>query len=404
MKAKGFTLIELLAVIVILAIIALIATPIVLNIISESKESASLRSAQFYIDGVAYAITKKIMDEPTFNPSNCDISSDGNLNCESIEVKVEVSGEVPTDGTITLENGKITDVELVLNEKRIIKNTEGSLVSLKYKLGDEITFDPGDGKRNWNVIDEDNNTVTLILSENLGDTIEWNSDGLNNNGPITALEYLNSLTKDWDNVDPIVSYNYVNNLKGTAKPNGYQKLEINNGITTITTKEGAINKLDGETKARILTAEEIYQIASKSKSNFKIRNLEGYITKNLDEINTKLGTSATNVDELISIFLEIPDSSWGKYESKHFQLCLLVGSLVLNNGIDTDFDVILPDYLYNGLGEDEPPYGYWLLWSFASSSDRAWYINNDSVIYNAPVNTNSSYGIRPIITIPKSRL
>ena len=34
---KGFTLIELLAVIVILAIIALIATPIIINIIEDSK-------------------------------------------------------------------------------------------------------------------------------------------------------------------------------------------------------------------------------------------------------------------------------------------------------------------------------------------------------------------------------
>ena len=49
MYNKAFTLIELLAVIVILAIIAIIATPIVLSIINESKESAQLRSAEFYI-------------------------------------------------------------------------------------------------------------------------------------------------------------------------------------------------------------------------------------------------------------------------------------------------------------------------------------------------------------------
>ena len=49
---KGFTLIELLAVIVILAIIALIATPIVLNVINDTKESAVLRGAEFYLDGV----------------------------------------------------------------------------------------------------------------------------------------------------------------------------------------------------------------------------------------------------------------------------------------------------------------------------------------------------------------
>ena len=43
---KGFTLIELLAVIVILAIIALIATPIILNIINDSRSEGRVRSAE----------------------------------------------------------------------------------------------------------------------------------------------------------------------------------------------------------------------------------------------------------------------------------------------------------------------------------------------------------------------
>ena len=59
MNKKGFTLIELLAVIVILAIIALIATPIVLNIIKDSKESSKLQSANFYLSAVETAVTKK---------------------------------------------------------------------------------------------------------------------------------------------------------------------------------------------------------------------------------------------------------------------------------------------------------------------------------------------------------
>ena len=54
---KGFTLIELLAVIVILAIIALIATPIVLNIINDARESAKTRSAELVYKGVEYAYT-----------------------------------------------------------------------------------------------------------------------------------------------------------------------------------------------------------------------------------------------------------------------------------------------------------------------------------------------------------
>ncbi len=58
MKSKGFTLIELLAVIVILAIIALIATPIVLGIIDDSRQSSNKISAGYIIDAFekAYSI------------------------------------------------------------------------------------------------------------------------------------------------------------------------------------------------------------------------------------------------------------------------------------------------------------------------------------------------------------
>ena len=70
MKTKGFTLIELLAVIVILAIIALIATPVVLNIIKDSKNSSIERSAELYINQVITEISRYNMTHPgsNFNP------------------------------------------------------------------------------------------------------------------------------------------------------------------------------------------------------------------------------------------------------------------------------------------------------------------------------------------------
>ena len=121
MKKTGFTLIELLAVIVILAIIALIATPIVLNIIKDTKESSGLRSAEFYLGAVETAVTKKIMDDSTFKPTNCKIQSDSNLNCDGINVTVEIKGEAPIGGEVILQNGKVKDVIFDYNEKTIVK-------------------------------------------------------------------------------------------------------------------------------------------------------------------------------------------------------------------------------------------------------------------------------------------
>jgi len=129
---KGFTLIELLAVIVILAIIALIATPIVLNIIKESRDSATLRSAENYMDGVVNAIAKTNMQEDgTFSPNSCEINEKGNLiECtgHSDEIIVDVDKEKPKDGFISFNRGKVEDVTLIYNNDRaVIEAEEGKL-------------------------------------------------------------------------------------------------------------------------------------------------------------------------------------------------------------------------------------------------------------------------------------
>ena len=142
MKEKGFTLIELLAVIVILAIIALIATPIVLNIIKESKESSQLRSAEFYLGAVETAVTKKIMCNSTFKLSNCEIQKDGNLKCDEVDVIVEIEGEVPNSGTITLKDGKIEKIKLKYENNKVIGYDKNKKLvyfkSTSYQEGENI--------------------------------------------------------------------------------------------------------------------------------------------------------------------------------------------------------------------------------------------------------------------------
>jgi len=135
MNKKGFTLIELLAVIVILAIIALIATPIVLNIISETKETATLRSADFYMDAVEQSVMLESINNATFNPSECQIESTGNLLCSGNVVKVDVQGTLPDSGTIKFEDGEIIDVTLMYDDK-VITLQNGNLAYLKAGLYD----------------------------------------------------------------------------------------------------------------------------------------------------------------------------------------------------------------------------------------------------------------------------
>ena len=148
---KGFTLIELLAVIVILAIIALIATPVVLGIIEDSRQSAKINSAQFMIDGVqtAYAvaytksyeadeskgITAKVAGAvPTlehikeaidFKSAEADIktdaetgkdylvttTNDGAVTCE-FKLVAEDDKEVLTSNTCKFTNGEIEETKI----------------------------------------------------------------------------------------------------------------------------------------------------------------------------------------------------------------------------------------------------------------------------------------------------
>ena len=121
MNKKGFTLIELLAVIVILAIIATIATPVVLNIINDAKGEAELRSEDFYLDAVELSIAKAALENRNIEDGTYNVLENGNIclsyedddetTCKD-ELKVEVKGQAPKSGSISIKDGKIDDTTL----------------------------------------------------------------------------------------------------------------------------------------------------------------------------------------------------------------------------------------------------------------------------------------------------
>ena len=108
MKKKGFTLIELLAVIVILAIIALIATPIVLNMISNAKKSAAKASAYGYIQSIDN--NNEFADADIENYTKI---ADGTYDVSNITVSMK--GKAPDDGTVTITSGKVSSATLCIN-------------------------------------------------------------------------------------------------------------------------------------------------------------------------------------------------------------------------------------------------------------------------------------------------
>ena len=126
-RLKGFTLIELLAVIVILAIIALIATPIILGIINDSKKESIKSSAKLYVDGLSKKIASMNMTNE-FNPSTCTVSN-GDVTCDGQSIDYQVDGKKPTSGSITLDNGKITEYTLSFTDYTVTKDSNGIRVT-----------------------------------------------------------------------------------------------------------------------------------------------------------------------------------------------------------------------------------------------------------------------------------
>ena len=135
---KGFTLIELLAVIVILAIIALIATPIILNIIEDSKKQSIKSSANLYVDGLVKQIaTKNLTNE--FNPSSCTVSN-GNVTCDGTSVEYNVNGKKPISGTISFSNGIVSSYTLDFDDYTVTKDQNGVSIAASVPIEFNGTF------------------------------------------------------------------------------------------------------------------------------------------------------------------------------------------------------------------------------------------------------------------------
>ncbi len=373
---SGFTLVELLAVMVVLAVIALIATPVVLEIIEGVKESATLRSAEMYLNAVENSIMKhNMLTAGNFRPDDCTITS-GNLNCDGTEVKVEVNGETPKDGsTLKFENGKIVEVKFMYQDNTVIQNSSGTLELLvkfckletdtdssnTITAGDMYVCEVKDGvKHNFYVLttpSNPSNEINLIMDRNICEDgsvateskkclVAWQSSRIASEGPTTAMDHLYKATSKWDNISNIVM-NYddtINYEEGYTEEKSYGKIITEGKITKITDFTGTSTiKTYENLKARLPYVNEV---ESANGNNI-------YLYENLDGSDWYgSGSSPTNTISQI--------------------------------------------------------YGYWTLSSDYDDMIHAWYVYSwgyiDTGVSGYSINTSNIIGVRPVISITSDNI
>ncbi len=343
MKKKGFTLIELLAVIVILAIIALIATPIVMNMIENSRKGAAERSAENYMDAVETTIASErlkgsILDGEYVVQENGNLCPRHETCTEETEIKVDMNGNKPNEGAITIVNGILsTSSSISVGDYTLTYNSEsktyvGSILepvctykgtdeSKRYALGAEYECELGDGQVRVFYVLEDGETSGLTRGDG---SLHYEIDNIG-----TAAS--NEVALIMDRNYPYGSSAYYW-CKGSQNSTECNANGLNSGLNSIRNKW---TKLDGE-QIGLPTYAQIYAI------------------------NNSTALHA---------------SRW------------------------------IYDYLQGTSNPVSGQYGYWTSTGYYEDDGYAWAVEFQGIIDESSVNGGyASYNIRPVITVFKNQL
>lgn len=340
---KGFTLIELLAVIVILAIISLIATPLILNVVEDTKKKSAEVSAYGYVD----AVEKQVMINQLDTDGSNDIK-DGSYSITKLRNKnVTVKGTEPT-GELKIEKGKVVSYKLKINGYTVelkdskVTVTKGETEDIKYTVysnGTAIYYNPvtnelcnsnesvsttgtKEGCMKWYIFNdtEDSATVNMILDHNTTELVAWNSSKNNTDGMNEAAISLSNDTKDWN------------------------------------------SKLN----ARLITANEIAKI-----------------TGNTD-FNVSTSQSAFCLDT------NMPDNEMACFKSQGSSSYIWL----------FDYTKMCTNYGCNKAESNS--YGYWTSDSVYSDTINAWVVGSNGSLSWCNIDNTNAHGIRPVVTLEKT--
>ena len=367
MKKRGFTLIELLAVILILGIIALIAIPIVNKIIKESRKDAFENTVNNVVGAIEDACQLQVLKGETITTTYTFANG---LVTPSLNLK----GKLPNSGKVTVDskckvslnvnNGVYSATKEYDEENVTIVDGVIPTTYAVYANGTAVYFNPVTGTKctageavsttgtktgcmKWYAFNDiggsESSTINLILDHNTTALIAWNNTGTNVNGPKNVLTQLQADTSAWTGV--------------TTRSDSYS---VSNGTSTYT--------IDYSTyKARLITAAEVATISGNS-----------------------------SFVEATSIV-----SNWFYFDSNNqTQTVTTTGA----SSYDWLFDYTNGCTSYGCNIADDSTYGYWTSTTVSGNDSRTWYVGRGGYMDTLDVVYGDFYGVRPVITVQKSKL
>ena len=230
-KKNGFTFIELLGVILLIGIVALIAVPAVNDIIQNSKQKALDKQMDTIFDSARNWAVKNIDLLPEDNGSILvkleTLKEKGFLENKEIINPVseeELDACVKITHNVSYNQYDYEYSEECIANNSIIKTEHACLTNgTTCPTGEKFAIEVAPGNiQNFYVINDLDNTLTLIMDRNIGDTVAWGESKVE--GPITALNYLESQTSNWTNIST-KTYSLTDSIYGTiTRPNARTRM------------------------------------------------------------------------------------------------------------------------------------------------------------------------------------
>lgn len=386
-------------------------------------------TVDFTTPGEFYEFTMEAVNAGTIDAMISNIDKGNTSIPEYINYSVTYfDGTIPTNGDVLKKRNEVDTrlkykVRVYFDEDKVTNDDLDGIdksytftVSIHYSqatadaysgfaLGDIVKYDPvsnsvctsGSTCYEWNIIDVYDATLkenmTLQLDHNITpDCVIWiskadyNDDstygtyGNTSKGPITTLKVLESYTSGWDDS---LKLNYTYDTSDAV--NNYGVLNCVNGVCKIND-----NPVTTNLKARIITGEEMAAITVAGGAD------KGTIAYNWTQ-------ASSNVDEWYffsrnnKVIGTLDDMPSGKKSSTRLKW------LVKNTTASS-----ISGATGNAWGSSTG--GYWTLTPVSNDPTHAWSIGGSSYEpYNGNigayyVGNSETYGLRPVITIPKSIL